>query len=415
MHRAWVGILIVGCAVRASGQPQFADGREQPQGPFPHRLMELLSALRGLGDWNVHYAYLVDAVERTYARNGWDSESDAFSLELIRQVSQIPPWFPQQRFDRAMEIISERYGLGDRQRHHVRDLFLENSWEVFQEHGERILEYAVDAIRTRASGQPFTPEQVARWVQLAQPVFAESRERLNAAVQSLLPELSEDQRELVEQDLRAANRRLADIERLTRRWAAGQWQPADWGLEDDPIQLGLGIRPLGGEPPMPSAPAVTDATHVQSPFGARAASLEGAAGETAGDESAFSPVPAEMLRDPWARYVRQFIEKYRLDEAQQSQAWRIYRDQRQKADRRENRYREQRERLVRLSANAAQQLRERLAELDRLRNQSLDELFSQLKLRLERIPTRAQRRAWRAAETATSQPSPPVRVETGGP
>ena len=43
-----------------------------------------------------------------------------------------------------------------------------------------MLQYSLEAIRTRAAGEPFTPEQVARWVTLARPVMEDAQQRVDS-------------------------------------------------------------------------------------------------------------------------------------------------------------------------------------------------------------------------------------------
>ncbi len=107
---------------------------------------------------------------------------------------------------------------------------------------------------------------------------------------------------------------------------------------------------------------------------------------------------ASAPADPWYLYTMRFIERYRLDEAQRQQAWAIYRDCRRLADARLAQLRPRlRSIQQKLAATAGQddsagliRLRQELSEL----TAPIDAIFEKrLKPRLERIPTRAQRRA----------------------
>ena len=373
------------------------------------RAMRLLTTMTQLSDWDTQHAYMMEAVEKTYGRAGWSSESDEFSLALMREVNAIPPWSPLERFDRAVEILGGRYGLDADQEQVLRGLAIRTSTEMFQKHSDRIMQYAVEAIQTRAAGEPFTSEQVARWVKLAEPVFQDSRRRVNAVTQTFMKELGEDQQVLVQRDLDAMNRRMADVEVMSRKWAQGEWQPSDWGLEADPIQTGgmaaaatsqdggrVGERPVtvrrgNGEPA--KEPERTTARSTR---------------RTSGQERAPTEKPAQTRRqasvsnrgggsgasnDPWAQYVQRFIDKYQLDDVQQTKAWKIYRDVKARADKHRSRYGQQ--------IDAARQRDETsdggksnaaARELESKLQANLDQLFERLKQRLERLPTRAQRR-----------------------
>jgi hypothetical protein len=460
MQRILVLVVLVGQAAVAAAQPppppERRDGRALDA--LRQNVQKLFGAMRQLSDWDTHRAYIVDAVEKVYARNGWDSEPDAFSLSLIREVSTIPPWSPQERFDKMVQVLSDRYLFDERQEQRLRETMIRESTELFMRHSDRIAQYAVEALQARAAGEAFTPEQIARWVQLAEPVFRDSRQRLTAAAEQFAAELDPDQRELMKADLGAMNRRMGDVEQMTQRWARGEWQPSDWGMEDDPIQLAGEARAgTGGEPqpdsvappgvgrgqPGVSQPAEPrQASPDHRPRRAGPDSEEGASGESvppgaegaapgpAGQSPGISPVrPREAAgarhladaasRDPWADYVRRFIEKYRLDEAQQGRAWKIYRDVRTRGDRYEKVYGERIEAARRHAASGDDEAAQRtVRETEAQQKAAMDRLFEQLKRRLERLPTRAQLRdagptPLEPPDSQGKQPAP--RTDTGGP
>lgn len=94
-----------------------------------------------------------------------------------------------------------------------------------------------------------------------------------------------------------------------------------------------------------------------------------------------------MPDDVWARYVRAFIARYQLDERQQNQAWRFYREARQRSERRA-------ERLARRGDDESEpQETERLNEARKRLERDRERLFERLKGQLETLPTGAQRRA----------------------
>lgn len=197
---------------------------------------KLLNGLEGLGPWDQHHKYFMSAVTSVYEKNGWDSESDRFSLDLIREVESKPPMAIQERFDTMVGMFSDRYMLDENQERDLRSTVMNESLQVFAKHSGRIMSYALEAIQTRASGEAFTPEQVARWAQLAEPVFNDGRERMVVAAKAFMEKLDPQQRQLVERDLEAATQRLDRVQQMGEHWARGEWSPSDWGLDNDPIQ-----------------------------------------------------------------------------------------------------------------------------------------------------------------------------------
>jgi hypothetical protein len=323
-----------------------------------------------------------------FERNNWDSESDLFALEMVREVGRIPPWAIQERYDKAMEMVGDRYLLDDEQMASLQDKVIRLNVELFSRHSDRILQYAMEAIQTRAAGEPFTPEQVARWVELAEPVFNDARRSFNAGAEEFMAELDPEQRELVRRDLAATNRRMADVERLGQKWKRGEWDPHDWGLEDDPIQS---QAEFAAETPGAKLPSVDSGA-------AQREAREGSHEEAIAREEPRASEPAEPAGPPkdddaWAKYVRAFIRKYHLNDEQRQRAWLVYRDAKGRDDVFEGRFQRRLAALrERMSSADDEKTQAALSKLTEQRRRERDRLFGQLKRRLERLPTRAQRK-----------------------
>jgi len=432
MKLTWLIVLFVLPAGPADPNNPAAGRKPQPRREQPatrpardrfaelqQQAARLIGATRQLGDWNEHYGYIMDAVERVYDRNGWTSESDLFSLELLGEVSAIPPWDVRRRFDALTARLAERYVLDEDQTASMRHLLVRESADMFRQHAGRIMQYGLELIQTRAAGEPFTAEQVARWAELARPVFVDSRRRMTEIAREFMEQLEPEQRELVQRDLEAANRRMDAVEKMGDRWARGEWDPRDWGLEEDPIQNGT--RAAGGEGPDSAAAAAEQAAggQARSPRPARgggAPPSEPPVGEGPAVEETVQPSKQRGQKptagpdsDGWARYVRAFIARYDLNAEQQQKAWLIYRD----ADERRAAVRKRFDRRVadvRVAGNADEDkvIREQVEQRER----DLGRLFEQLKQRLERLPTRSQRKAAEpagAAETPATRPARPRR------
>lgn len=394
--RAWLVLGLLLGQVAAFGQ----EPNEPAQPPQPSRggrmralqekALRLIRATEQLSNWDEHYEYMLDATERVFERNTWDSESDLFSLELVREVGAIPPWDTMARFDKALEMVGDRYLLDETQTASLRNHAIRINIDLFSRHSDRIMEYALEAVQTRAAGEPFTPEQVAHWTALAEPVFQDARRSVDAAAKDFMEELDPEQRELVQRDLDAGNRRMADVERMSQRWKRGEWDPHDWGMEQDPIQ-----NP-GGQAPAAVAAGVVPAR-----------SEQGAA--RAEPRPAERPPLTKKPEDdhPWAKHVRAFIRKYHLNDEQQQRAWLFYRDSRERDELFHRRYERHMEAL-RGKAGTSESERTRAALRDRTEKHRLEveRLFNRLKRRLERLPTRAQRKDAEPGDIDVSK-SPP--------
>jgi len=394
-----------------------AASREPGMGDLYRQMQGLVESTRKFTNWDEQYDYMIDAAERIYERNEWFSEPDLFSLDLAREVAAIPPWEFERRFEAFSDQIGARYLLDEGQMATLQSTLLREAMGMFQRNGRRIMEYAPEIIETRASGRPFTAEQVARWSRLGQPVLEDATKTFNRATRDFMQELDPEQRELVQADLDAANNRVQVVERMSREWARGEWDPAQWGLEDDPIQNGLGLADAADEPDATAAAARAydearvvrgapprDGALAEEEPGAGSNDNHGGAGAA---RPGATPLPtrepsagaaAAEANDPWAPYVRAFIAKFHLNEPQRQKAWMFHKDALKRADAAERR----RERLAQDAAKKyAEQAETRaaaVAEADKQLASDKTRLFDHLRSRLERLPTRAQRRSATAGE-----------------
>lgn len=132
----------------------------------------------------------------------------------------------------------------------------------------------------------------------------------------------------------------------------------------------------------------------------------GGVGLSATSQPATAPTPAmRSIESEWERYTREFIERYRLDAGQRSRALLILANAQQRARqylavrRDELAFIERHVAEVKDDTNRRVEYQRRRAQLLR----PIDGIFEQeLKERLDRLPTRAQRAA---AEQATTRPS----------
>jgi len=393
-------ILMLGVA-RAPGQPA-----EPPREPtaLEQATQQLLRLLRDKDSSEAAHTMILD-LPRVYARNGWTSEPDQFSLDLIREADALPPWQFEQQFNVLTGRLADRYLLDERQQRVLHDLLERESNTFIGQHVGQLIPVVVEALQTRLAGEPYTPEQVARWTEATTPVAVDARRRLQAASAEFMGVLDPQQRELVQTDLDAANRRIDRVQELRETWRRGEWDPADWGLEEDPIQR---------EAELPDrAPQ-----RLQGRAGQRSDASAPENGTLPGAEGRRLPRPTTSPAedgDPWARYVRDFIRRYGLDEAQQQRAWIIFRSARERRNFHEQRYAQRIAQCRReLAASGGEVLQRRLGELEKTQATTREIIFEELKRRLERLPTRAQRRTTAGSEEQKTS-EPPVRTELSGP
>ena len=398
----------------------------------------ITQATQELGNWEEHYDYIMDAAEKMFERNDWTSESDLFSMEMVRDVGSIPPWKPEQRFERVLELVGDRYLLDEGQKATLQSQMFRISLDVFARHSDRIMEYSMEALETRAAREPFTPEQIARWTKLAEPVMVDMRAEMKAGAEEFMEHLDPEQRAIVQRDLDAADRRFGDMQSMSEQWKRGEWSPEDWGMEDDPIQNavppeeierpaqasdnpravspgGAAAVPGEGQPrklgprinPRRDRAAAKTEDEPSAETGKELAEEGATRVSTSGERSARrverpstdrgktpSPGAPKVEEDDWARYVRQFIEKYQLNDEQQQRAWLYYRGAKDRAKLFDQRHARKLEQLKTRGTPKDDKSggKSATADLEAVHKAEQDRLFAQLKQRLERLPTRAQRR-----------------------
>ena len=417
--RTWLVVGLLLSQTAALGQdpnrPE-QEGEGVPAGrmrALQEKAMKLIRGTRELGNWDEQYEYMIDATERVFERAGWDGESDLFSLEMIREVDSIPPWAMRERYDKVLEMVGDRYLLDEGQLASLENHFTRVNIELFSQHSDRIMQYALEAIQTRAAGEPFTSEQVARWVTLAEPVFKDARRKMNESAKQFTEELDVEQRELFDRDLNAANRRMIDIDRMGQKWKRGEWDPHDWGMEDDPIQNRAARPPRASEAAEPAARS--DRREVPREPRQPPPPLVAEPEKPPKERTSPAHRPQRQNEDAWAKYVREFIEKYELNDEQQQRAWLFYQDSKERDEVFERRFARQ-TKAMRAKGEAASDERTRAALRKQTEKHRLEKerLFNQLKRRLERLPTRAQRRNAESGERGSSDSSPKKKTKPKG-
>ncbi|MFH0981225.1 MAG: hypothetical protein V2A79_06785 [Planctomycetota bacterium] len=348
------------CAVLAAspalGQPAGEVGpAQEPPGELIGQFPELGTELQKLGDWDDEAQVITHTIERYWSENKWDTEADQFAGKTAREVTAIPPWNVTGRLDKMTELLSDRYRLTETQHGRLQSsLHAEAGWFLAKNY-KFLFGQTKEFVSMRSAGQPLTPELVARWMQEAEPLVADARERLDRMVKSMEKTMTPEQREILRRDQESLLRREAFFDQMRRRWAEGGWEPRDWGLENDPLYAGW--QPDARQREILKRRAALEAAR------ARQAALQ------AVDET------------QWERYVREFIQTYQLDEGQRRTAYSILRELQARArDYRESR----REEIARLPRH--------VLATDPL-GEPLRRMFGELKTRLEPIPTAAQREA----------------------
>ncbi len=322
------------------------------------RVFEAFDQLADHTDWDAEYPNIVRAIDNIWQRNGWNDESDIFARDLARELTAIPPWEPIKRLNVFGDRVAERYGLAEGQAQRFKSTVIRETANVLARNAGVMIRQVTEGMQARANGEPFTAEQVARWSKAADPALADLHERIDRLREELAVMVPPERQTVLERDVASYRKRRAVMDEMGKRWAAGNWRPDDWGMQNDPIQtgqhsaarLGAGVRHVGEAP-------------------------------QAGRLTPPTPLPKWLSYEPttWLSYVVEFRRKYGLEKGQVTTADSIHSELLARA----TNYVE--DHAVALQAVPAEQRVEHEAY------KPIVDLFGQLKERLDAIPTTAQR------------------------
>lgn len=227
---AWVGgftaALIAG-ALRAQEPPLPKEQLQQAE--------EVVAATKQIGPWESQTQVIEEATDNIFKQNNWNSEPDQYARQLMHEIGQIAPWNPQQRQEVFLNSVQQRLKLTHDQRMQLDSSLKQESMMFAMRHFKDIVPVALEVARTRAANEPFTAEQVREWSNKLRPLMDDGLQIVQRVGQRLEKGMTPEQRELLEADMKAFVHRNEDVKRMVERWQAGQWSPADWGLQNDPI------------------------------------------------------------------------------------------------------------------------------------------------------------------------------------
>ncbi len=234
------GFLSIHLSVAIAREPEPKD-RSTGSPLAEAKARELQSAVRFTDfsdkfNWDEQTEFIDRALDNVWEQYGWKDDADRYALKFARDISAIPPWKFVDRFNLASKRLADRYELNSAQLSTLqKSLIREVSAMVFQ-NADLMMQHANEMFDTRMHGKPFTSEQIAGWVKESDHLVPLARDAADRVIAELRSELTEDQREILDKDVRSFDKRFGDIVEARKRWAAGDWHAEDWGLEDDPIQ-----------------------------------------------------------------------------------------------------------------------------------------------------------------------------------
>lgn len=336
-----------------------AEDSDAVQRSLMERSRRMVAHIRELGPWDEQARLINRAGDNVFRTYGWNSEADRFAHELMREITGIPPWEFSRRFQRAHEMISDRYQFSSEQGAQIQQKVMLRMFQYFGRHAPELFELSEEILSARSQGRPFTTAEVARWSRIVEPLMVDGLDVYERICREVDPLLNDQQREILARDRASELGRARAMLSRMEEWKQGEWKPEDWGLQDDPFHQ-------KNRPPMQ-------------------------AGNPAGPPEPEGPIPQidPADQDAWVRYVRRFMVRYTLDQEQRNAAQAILQDVRTQAS-------------VYRSADTTEA---DAGGADERMTRVYVRLFEQLKRRLETVPTSKQRSAAEAGPVRESRPA----------
>lgn len=269
--------------------------------------------------------------------------------------SRLGLWDVEAMMEVAVKNISRRYNLNEQQEEYTRALMAKGVKGFLAEHEQDVRALLQEMLDKQFGSKEVTTETAKRWGEIALPMFYDAKKAIYDNNMEWREILNDDQKKIHDLDLRLMKGNFDAFEQRFERWKEGNYIK--------------GELPFGS----PSMPSAQQSTHTPP------------------------QIVRRMSPDTWQLYVKKFIDTYALDESQKTAAFAILNDCR---DRAQQYLDARKDELARVEALEMEwqktRDREKLRQANEGRrklNEPVGNLFNELKERLEKIPTEAQRQA----------------------
>ncbi len=370
--------------------------------------------------------------------------------------------------------LARKYDLTDEQNAYTKTLLRERSYEFLDRHEPELRRLVNRLFEVRTGGE-MTPEELVEWGQRALPVYEEAKRLVIDGNNDWREILTPAQTKVHDEDLKLMYQSFETTEEQLGQIVAGEMTVEQFRSPQRSQRRPARTRPnrpppsrreppAAGEPPLPDEPppppppegptrlsplegsgkaeprapkqpgakTPSRVTRHEPPGRSPRQVTQPRTGPLEGEselqtsrrrESRRAEVPAKAAsaksEGAWEKYVREFIEKYELNDEQAQKAHAVLED-----------CESQRDRYLRGHTEQIEQLDKQIEELKKSKDKNkakslsalterrtklmepIDQIFEQrLKPRLERLPTRAQIRAAEAASKRSATKKPSKRTE----
>ncbi len=329
----------------------------------------------------------------------------------IDPANPMAMWNIQQMIDRAVSQVVKRYSLTPEQEEFTRNLMAARVNSFLDKHEQEIRDIFAEAIKFQIAGTPPSPEKVKEWTATITPMFDEAKVSIIDGNHEFREILSDDQRKVHDVDLKIMENNFKDAEQRLGRWREGEFDPTrDFADPNRPQQRAdrtAGTRPRTN----PAAPVPANGQASVTPQASAPVPPGPAAPAAPSRVSGPSAGSADRTADFWEMYVQKFIANYQLDQNQSNLAMQILAESRKRASEYLTSRKDEYERLQTLLANAgndpkaAAEIQKQITDLNK---PVQEDLFNEMKQRLDRIPTETQRKIFEATQAKKVAASGPA-------
>jgi len=294
---------------------------------------------------------------------------------------------------RWAEEVGHRYELDDPQRGQLRDQVLKRWTPFLQEHKRRFQPLFNEFLEMRLGVEPPKKEQVQDWAERAAPLFDDVRKQLDEGASGFREILTPAQRIKFEFDFLGYQAGAKMAEAMLRQWQGGKydekevWTPPGRRTVSNQNEAGQGMDKETGTNQKRSDQEAPFRTGSPGDRADQSREREGA------DATGEDQIALEL--DAWTSYIGRFIQLFELNDAQKGAVLSMLQELKSRATDHRDRHHEEIERLEQRIAHFSggdkemEELKKQLAEL----YGPVDEMFQELKKRIDNVPTEAQRAA----------------------
>ncbi|HUU95907.1 MAG TPA: hypothetical protein VM487_09205 [Phycisphaerae bacterium] len=291
---------------------------------------------------------------------------------------------------RVADDMAVRYEFDEDQLYLTREALKEHIPRFLNENRAEIQTLVNQFLEAQFADEAPEVEYVADWAQRVLPLMHKFEDVVDGLTGDMREYLTEDQVIIMEGEHAAFRTGMGLVTNKVAVWSDGGYDPEfEW--------------PRGAR----HQPGRSHQEEIEAQQEMDAARQEAIARAREGQTANPARGSGKTRKDPWTRYVDEFVQRYHFNDEQKEKAYRVLESQMRKRDNYLERKLPEMDRIEKelKEAKTDAEREEAQAGLEKL-NEPVDRLFQQLKDRLQQLPTRDQRKK-AAQERRERQPAEP--------